>query len=961
MSNQTQAERSTEVSDTSGVYAFLRRQYHIPGIIAVVAFMFYVRFQNYDAFYGEDSLSLQAVDSWYHWRTTEWAVENYPNMILVDPWTSFPEGHLSGQFGTLFDFIIATVAMIIGLGDPSQNQILLAALITVPAMAALVAVPTFYIGRRLGGTVGGLAGIAILALAPGTFLARTTAGQLQHHVAEVLFMSLAILAMMVALRTAEQDRPIYELVKTKEWDQLKRPAIYSALAGFATLLYILSWPPGVVLVGIFGVFFVIQLSLDFLSGRSPDHVAFVGVVSMLVVSAGTALRIQESGFSATGFDYFQPTFPLLVAGGCVFMAFLARQWEEQGLDRRGYPAAIAGSIVLTIVALAVVLPDVYSTLISNISGRLVPFGHGASALTVQEVQPPSDPADHMFSEFGLAFYSALIGLALLVLRPLFGRKFRAEHLLVTVWSLFLISMALTQVRFNYYLVVAVAVLNAYFVAVAMNWLTLPDNLDSLRDIETYQVIALGLVLMMLFVPLLPPMADSHAAAAGGNTGPHPESVTWEDSNEWMAENTPEPGDWGDATSSDQLDYNGYYEYSEDGTFDYPEGSYGVLSWWDYGHLINVQDERMAHSNPFQSHADSSSAFLTAQSEERAELILDAIAAGEEPTNETNEELQDIVDQAANADNEIRYVMIDDAMAAGKFPAITAWTGPDHNHYITPEDYDGTEQIDRDEVAEVFNNVPYDDTVLSSLYFNNAVGMENYRLVHENEEHATQFMSYAIINSDTDQVLTAEDGTPQVRLNQDLSSPNTFLELQQIQQHPNLEYEEIGQRETASVKTYERVEGATLSGTVDDENVSAGDVVTATLELETNTGTTFNYTQQGEVDENGAFELTVPYATDDELGVEDGYTNSAVEALEDEYEISFAMSDGEEFTVYQGAQEVSESAVINGETLDVELEEIETEDEDPADEDEDGAADDGEEAGDDTVADEEAADGETDDV
>lgn len=927
MSNRTQSERASEVSETSGVYAYLRRQYHIPALVAAVVFMFYVRFQNYGVFMG-DGLSLQAVDSWYHWRTTEWIVENYPALPLVDPWTSFPEGHLPGQFGTIFDFIVATVAMIIGLGDPSQSQILFAALTTVPAMAALVAVPAFYMGQRIGGTLGGLTGVAVLALAPGTFLGRTTAGQLQHHVAEVLFMSVAVLAMMVALRTAEEDRPIYELVKAREWDELRRPTIYGVLAGFATLLYILSWPPGVVLVGIFGVFFVIQLTLDFVEGRSPDHVAYVGVVSMLVVSVGTILVIQESGFSATGFDFFQPTFPLLVAAGCVFMAVLARQWHEFDFDPRGYPVAIAGSIVFAIAALALVLPDVYSTLTSNLFGRIVPIGHSPSALTVQEIQPPENPTQHFFAEFGLAFYTALIGIVLLLARPLLGRERRAEHHLVIVWSLFLISMALTQVRFSYYLVVAVAVLNAPVISIVVRWIDVPSQVNGLRDIESHQIIVLALVVMMLFMPLLPPFATATAVEAGGNTGPHPDSVAWEDSNEWLQENTPEPGNWGDADNADQLDYHGYYEFGEDGTFDYPEGAYGVLSWWDYGHLINVQGERMAHSNPFQSHARSSSAFLTSQSEERAELIMDAIAAGEEPREESNEELREIVD-GSDAEDEIRYVMIDDQMVAGKFGAIATWTGPDYEYYVTPEDFEPNEQVPREEVEERFSELPYDDTTIAKLYFEDASGMEHYRLVHENDARTTGFVSYAIINAETGNVLI-ENGDPQVVVNRmyDQRTQNYF---EYLQDHPQFDVEVFDERVGSAVKTYERVEGATIAGTVDDEDVIADENATVTALAGLETGAEHGqsiYEQETELEDDGSFELTVPYATNDELGVGDGYTNSSVQTT-GEYAVSVEWGghQGLGTVQYRGQTDVPETAVIEGETIEVDLEEVQAVDSD----------------------------------
>ncbi len=914
------------------------RWYHLPAIGAVLVFMFWTRFQGYDRFVREDGgIWLSAIDSWYHWRTTVWTVENYPRTILVDPWTSFPDGHLPGQFGTLFDQIVATVAMVIGLGSPSTTDILLAVLITVPAMAALVALPTFYIGRRLGGTGGGLVSILLLALAPGTFLFRTTAGQHQHHVAEVLFMSLAVLAMMVAVRTAEVDRPIYELVVAREWEPLKRPAIYSALAGFATLLYILSWPPGVVLVGVFGLFFVIQLTVDFLNGRSPDHLAFVAAVSMPVVSLGTALYVQEPGFSATGFDYFQPTFPLLVAAGAVFMAWLARLWEGRDVDPRGYPAAIAGSIVVAFVGLAVVLPDVYSTLVGNLTGRMIPIGHSPGALTVAEVQPPEDYTDHVFGEFGMAFYTMLAGLALLLVRPWLGREYRGEYTLIAVWTVVLISMSMTQSRFAYYLVVAVAVLNAAFVAEVSRLFDLDfrGGIDAIRGIETYQAIVLLLVVALLFAPLLPPMAGANTAWERGDAVAQPSSdaQVWEGANDWMSEHTPEPGDWGGAGNADQLDYFGTYEFEEDERFAYPEGSYGVISWWDYGHLINVQGERMAHSNPFQSNVRSSSAFLLADTEERAELTLDAVAAGESPRYDSIEELEAMAEGADASDPHVRYVMIDYAMAGGKFPAITAWTGPDYDHYVTPADHEAGEPIEGEQLLE--GDLPYDETMLSKLYFDDADGLEHYRLVHENAEPGTvTYASYAQLDENGEVVHVDELGQPTTPADPDAepvivaNDQLSPVEIQQLEQREDVVVFDV--RQAAAVKSYERVAGATLE--IDDDRVEDGLTAVAAVELETDDGRTFNYTQQATV-EDGTAELTVPYPTDDELGVEDGYTDSSVVAT-GEFEVVV----GEPTAVgleqeFRADVDVPERTVVDGETVPVDLEAFEDEVELPDEEEE----------------------------
>jgi dolichyl-diphosphooligosaccharide--protein glycosyltransferase len=55
---------------------------------------------------------------------------------------------------------------------------------------------------------------------------------------------------------------------------------------------------------------------------------------------------------------------------------------------------------------------------------------------------------------------------------------------------------------------------------------------------------------------------------------------------WMLNGTPETG----------LDY--FAIYDSEG-FEYSSESYGVMSWWDYGHYIATIASRIPNSNPFQ--------------------------------------------------------------------------------------------------------------------------------------------------------------------------------------------------------------------------------------------------------------------------------------------------------------------------------------------------------------------------
>ena len=906
------------------VLGALKRGYHIPILAGVMLYMFWSRFQNYDAFTREgEGFWLQAIDSWYHWRATSWMVENVPWTLSFESWTGFPDGTAPGQFGTMFDQIVVVVSLILGLGSPGQSDVLMAALATVPALAALVAVPVYYLGKHLGTRVGGLAGAGLLALFTGEFFTRSTAGQFQHHAAEALFMAIAVFAVVVALTVAERERPVWELVRKGEWASLRRPTVYAAAAGLAVTLYIWVWPPGIVLVGILGLYFVLQLSVDQVRGRSPDHLAYVGVVSMAVVAVGTAARIEQPGFSATGLDFFQPTLALLVAGGCVFMAAVARLWEANSLPRWSYPAAIVVSVLGALGGLAVVLPDVPQTLLNNLTGRIVPFGQSESALTVAEIDPPNEFfTDYVQDEYGWAFYTGLLALPVLVVQSVLRPEKRGRYLFVLVWALVLISMGMTQVRFNYYLAVGVAVLNAHLVGFLTAGIGFPESVDdigeSLANSQAYlQVMVVVLVVTAVFIPLLPPVASTTPMSVGDETGPSPDGVVWEGSNEWLAENTPAVGNYGGADNAAELDYDGRYGWPEGGSFDYPEGAYGVMSWWDYGHLITVQGNRIPHANPFQQNARSASAFLTAQNESQAELYLDAIAAGEEVTHESNEsELRQAVEES-NSPPGIQYVMIDDETATGKFSAITAWTGPDYFEYLDEEErtfLEGTGENRTQNPREVFVGEDYYDTMTARLYLEDADGLEHYRLVRESPR-------YSIVgffgNLQTSQRIgVVEDFTNAPRENGTslANTSETFSQARAGDFAVPLGTQDIHDPYvTSTVKTFERVEGATLTG-----ETALDGTVEASVTLRTASNRTFTYSQSTEI-EDGSYELTVAYPTEETLGPDDGYANASVRA-NSTYTLTGFDASGEAIEEATNVT-VPEAAVQNGKRLDVELTEI----------------------------------------
>ena len=181
------------------------RLYHIPVLAALMLFMFWIRVRNYTDNIGPNGEPLyRGNDPYYHYRSTNFVIENYPFTMPFDPWTGFDVGNRVGQFGTIFDQMVATAALVVGLGSPSQETVVLTTLFAAPVFATLCAIPMYYIGKRLGGRFGGIIGVVVIALTPGQFLTRSVASFYDHSVTEVLFALLVLAVGMKFLSVAQR-------------------------------------------------------------------------------------------------------------------------------------------------------------------------------------------------------------------------------------------------------------------------------------------------------------------------------------------------------------------------------------------------------------------------------------------------------------------------------------------------------------------------------------------------------------------------------------------------------------------------------------------------------------------------------------------------------------------------------------------------------------------------------------
>ena len=852
------------------------RLYHIPVLAALMLFMFWIRVRNYAAHISPNGEPLYTGnDPYYHYRTTSYTIENYPFTMPFDPWTGFDVGHRTGQFGTIFDQAVATVALIVGLGSPSQETIVTTTLFAAPVIATLCAIPMYYVGKRLGGRFGGIIAVLVLALTPGLFLSRSVAGSYDHQIAEVFFSLLVLAFGMKFLAVAQREGAIYEFIQTREFELLREPVKWGVGLGVVFALAVLNWPPAIFLFGVFGAFLFLILSIEFIRGHSPDHIAIPSVVAMVTAAVLVVPFLKTMELTATDYSIAHPILALAVAAGAVFMAAVARLWERQGLRRTAYPLGILGVGLLGVGLLAVAMPDVLDFFVSQFE-RVAGLGTTDTAATVGEAQSPDDPIGLFFNNYGLGFYTAFVGFLLVLYRVVSRPRPRADYLLVAVFGAFMLLFTLTQGRFEIHFVTAVGAGNAYLVGWVYQFVDLDNVRTDVTNIKPYQVLIVIAILFIVAGPIV--VAGSTVTTADRASQPG-EMQQWGGSLDWLSEETPEVGSYGSGADP-RLEYYGTYENQED--FEYGDGEYGVLAWWDYGHYITTRGERVPVANPFQQNARISADFLLHDDED------EAIEAIEEDAGEGEGVRYVMVDFQLGVDGtrkynapmafESRHDLDSRQVDFGQGVEIT--THPDMKVLLFDQNGQLTRRMYTQRAYESMrvrlyqyhgSSIAPSTTVLRLGENNLEEGWASLPQSGEPlEEYDTPEAAREAAQNDSNAIQGGLDG-PAERVG--------ALEHFRMVHGSNQTATELGGRAPSSVqswvKTFERVDGATIEGTA-----PANSEVRAAVEMEVpTTGETFIYTQYAETDADGNFEMTVPYSTTgyDEYGPEDGYTNPSVRA------------------------------------------------------------------------------------
>ena len=621
----------------------------------------YIRILPFFAIGTGDPLNFVSMDDpLFKLREVEQTIQNFPNYAWFDPMSYYPFG-ASIHWGSLSTLIAAFMCIVVG--ATTRPDIVKVALF-VPPLFAMLMVPVMYIlVKKLSDWKTGIIAAIFVAAVSGQYFSRSLYGYLDHHMLEVFFGTLFCLCFVLTLiylkpRTTELKKKLGESYQS--WIVRERVAFaYSILTGISFLMGLLVMPTMVLFALIVGIYTLVQILINYIRRDDSWYLVFNNIIVFIIPTVGIfSIGFDKvigfggsnifSGFTLAAYTLAQPIAYLLLIVSTVFFYYISvYRFNKESIKYTYYLILAAISSIILLFIFIPAVPNFF------INGAFDFFGQTAYASTVQEAR--SWTMDDASGVFGLGLLLMFFGFLTLLYN--IAKDKRDEHIFAFIWFLLVIVSTIQHVRYEYYAAMSVVVLSALFVgsavSVTYNIIKTETKLvveptskkksknkphkksyDPMEGSKKYISVALLLIIVSLSGLFVYTSAmTNYTVSANGYIRMNGD---WKDAMEWLNVNTPDPG----------VDYYKIYDQS---TFTYPDSAYGVMSWWDYGHLITYIGKRIPNANPFQAGVagtNGSAAYFINTDEKISNTIADNIG--------------------------IKYVVTDIEMDTGKFWAMATW-------------------------------------------------------------------------------------------------------------------------------------------------------------------------------------------------------------------------------------------------------------------------------------------------
>lgn len=587
-------------------------------VIAIAAVAFYIRVAlPYAAVFSGPWIKLTGIDAYYYMRLVDNLVRNFPHPIGFDPYYIYPGGaYLSTPS---FAFLIAGTIRLLAGTAPSQQVVDTIAVYIPAIMGALIVVPAFFIGQALANRWSGLIAAVATAVMPGELLLRSLLGSTDHHIEEAFF---SVFFVMFFILAVQRGRPFtYAGLMKGHLAPAGWSIPYSFFAGIFLGLYMISWWRSLIFIFIVFIFFIVQFISDHLRGLPTDYLSQTAIICFV-----TALLVY--------FPVSQDKMMLLALAAVILLPvvlnIISTLMAARGLRPVYYLVIVGGLLLLGILAAQLMFPDLFKTATG--------YFKLAFSWDTQALESESRPLllrgihfslDEAWTEFALALYTGIAGLAVLIYNSARGGK--PEHIFSAVWSVVIMLACFAWVRHAVYFAVCLAVLTGYLAGLAIEAVLQHKKQQVSRKARKKarkagaeppgrtgagRVAALLAVIVAVIILLAPGTAAAVGYARNPTSGP---SDAWMEAFDWLRKNSPEP--------FGSPDY--YYAVGGDPAtgqaYRYPDTFYSVIIWCDYGYWLTRVGRRVPQSTPGDRKAVGA-AYFASQDEASSSRLMDDLRA-----------------------------------------------------------------------------------------------------------------------------------------------------------------------------------------------------------------------------------------------------------------------------------------------------------------------------------------------
>lgn len=616
-------------------------------------------FFPYHDIFSPEGIKFAGSDPYSNMRLIDNTARNFPHLISFDPYFLFPGGGYidSPRF---FVWLLAGVAWVIGWGSPTPYIIDMVGAYAPAVMGALAVIPVYFIGKRLQNRWSGVLSALLIAVMPGEFFVRSMLGYTDHHIAEVLLTTTAMLFLILAIRAASHRQLTLRHLRPFDWATSRLTLIYALLAGIFLGFYLLTWSGALLFVFIISVYLIIQFISDHLRHKSTDYTGIIGFI-LFLIAAVIFIPFRHDKVTVIML-LTAPLIPLLLI--CI-----SRFMTRRRLKPVYFPLAV---ICLGVLGLAVFY-GIDADLFRRAMDMFSIFHPTGSLLYTQEAQSLYTlDISWVLRNFTSSSFVCPVAIGIFIYG--FIKQGSADKNLIVVWSLVMLAAFIGQVRFAYYFAVNVALLTGYLAWQIIRWVEphrlfarfsdtsenkqaetniapMPEKPPKRNYLKLVPTVIIIIVLAgTLFVPNIR-VAQAQARSEGALLVP---SRGWYSALTWLKDNTADPFD------NPDYYYRLYQLPSAGEAYQFPESAYGVIAWWDYGYWITRIAHRLPATNPGQPLENTVKVadFFLSQNESSAQAIV--------------------------LDFNSHYVIVDRSLPVSKFASVIGWAGKEKNEFF--EDY-----------------------------------------------------------------------------------------------------------------------------------------------------------------------------------------------------------------------------------------------------------------------------------